>query len=410
MARSRSRQPLVIVGGVYRERCAKPSWDEIFGSGGRAASSLARMGASVALFAYADEMARGSMEARAALERFTFHPRPIERSISFDYLHGLDTPRISAMHEPLPPIKLRAPLVVRFGMLEGDAIVKAEKAVYDPQSATSPQSFAANGSESSVLAIVLNRSEAILLTGLANGSVPDLARALRKRERAQAVVIKMGALGAFVSEGSKTAQIPVYQSSQVWKIGSGDAFVAEFSHQWLIEGRSAIESADLASRATAFFCEKRAFATQAELDAYTPRPLKVSARFRKGYRPTVYLAGPFFTLADLWMIEQVRASLTAMGLSVFSPYHNIGHGSAHDVVLKDLDAIQKADLVFAVGDGLDSGTMYEIGYARSRDKPVIVYCESETEEAMKMMLGSGCILCEDFVSAIYRSVWVATAL
>ncbi len=410
MARSRSRQTLAIVGGVYRERCAKPSWDEIFGSGGRAASSLARMGVPIALHAYADEMARESMTARAALERFAFHPTQIERTISFDYLHGLDTPRISAVHESLEPIKLSAPRVVRFGMFEGDAIVRAEKAVYDPQSATSPRSFAANGSEASVLAIVLNRWEAIRLTGLASGSVANLARVLRARERAQAVVIKMGALGAFVSEGRKTAHIPLYQSSQVWKIGSGDTFVAEFSHRWLTEGRSAIESADLASRATAYFCEKRTFAAQAELDAYTPEPLKVSARFRKGYRPTVYLAGPFFTLANLWMIEQARASLTAMGLKVFSPYHDIGHGSADDVVSRDLDAINEVDLVFAVGDGLDSGTMYEIGYARSRDKPVIVYCENEPQEALKMIFGSGCTVCQDFVSAIYRSVWLAAAL
>jgi nucleoside 2-deoxyribosyltransferase len=344
------------------------------------------------------------------LERFIFHPTRIERSISFDYLHGLDTPRISAVEESIEPIKVSAPRIVRFGMFEGDAIVRAEKAVYDPQSATSPRSFAANGSEASVLAIVLNRWEALQLTGLSSGSVADLARALRTRERAQVVVIKMGALGAFVLEGRKTAQIPLYQSSQVWKIGSGDTFVAEFAHRWLVEGRSAVESADLASRATAYFCERRTFATQAELNAYGPVPLKVSARFRKGYKPGVYLAGPFFTLANLWIIRQARASLTAMGLAVFSPYHDIGHGSAGDVVLKDLDAIQKADLVFAVADGLDSGTMYEIGYARSRDKPVIVYCENETEEALKMMLGSACIVCNDFVTAIYRSVWVASAL
>jgi nucleoside 2-deoxyribosyltransferase len=95
---------------------------------------------------------------------------------------------------------------------------------------------------------------------------------------------------------------------------------------------------------------------------------------------------------------------------VFSPYHDVGHGSADDVVFKDLEAIKKADLVFAVGDGLDSGTVYEVGYARSQDKPVIVYCENETQESLKMMQGSGCTLCEDFVTAIYRSFWIAAAL
>jgi nucleoside 2-deoxyribosyltransferase len=110
------------------------------------------------------------------------------------------------------------------------------------------------------------------------------------------------------------------------------------------------------------------------------------------------------------MIEEARAALTNLGLKVFSPYHDIGHGSADDVVSKDLQAIQTADLVFAVADGLDSGTIYEIGYARSRDKPVIMYCENEAPEALKMMQGSGCLVCDDFVSAVYKSFWVAAAL
>jgi nucleoside 2-deoxyribosyltransferase len=67
-------------------------------------------------------------------------------------------------------------------------------------------------------------------------------------------------------------------------------------------------------------------------------------------------------------------------------------------------------MVFAVGDGLDSGTVYEIGYARSQGKPVIVYCENETEENLKMMKGSGCFLYSDFVTAIYQSFWTAAAL
>jgi nucleoside 2-deoxyribosyltransferase len=408
MARSKSRPTLAIVGGVYRERCARPHWDEVFGSGGRAAASLARMQIPLELHAYADGMTKESMTARAALERFSFRATDIEQGVIFDYLHGLDTPRIST-YETSPTIEVTASHVVRFGMLEGDAIIQAEKAVYDPQSAASPKFFAANGSKASALALVLNRSEAVRLTGLANASVPELARTLRAHET-QAVVIKMGALGAFVSEGRKTAQIPAYRSSRVWKIGSGDTFVAAFAHGWLIQGRTAFESADLASRATAYFCEKRTFANHEELAAYNPEPLKPSSRFLKGYRPSVYLAGPFFTLAELWMIEEARAALTTLGLKVFSPYHDIGHGSADDVVSKDLQAIQTADLVFAVADGLDSGTIYEIGYARSRDKPVIMYCENEAPEALKMMQGSGCMVCDDFVSAIYKSFWVAAAL
>jgi len=215
MVRAKRKPTLAVAGGVYRERCATPYWDEVFGSGGRAASSLAQANIPVELHAYSDAMTKESMTARAALEGFQFRPTDIEQSVTFDYLHGLDTPRISA-HEKAPAIEVSAAHVVRFGMLEGDVIVRAEKAVYDPQSVRCPEFFAANGSHATALALVLNRSEAINLTGLPNASVPELARALRARE-AQVVVIKMGAWGAFVSEGKKHEQIPAYLSSKVWR-------------------------------------------------------------------------------------------------------------------------------------------------------------------------------------------------
>lgn len=136
----------------------------------------------------------------------------------------------------------------------------------------------------------------------------------------------------------------------------------------------------------------------------------MSKAYLAGYRPLVYLAGPFFTLAQLWLVEQALADLKAMGLRVFSPYHEVGHGSADDVVQLDLEGIDKADLVFAIGDGLDSGTIYEVGYTCAKAKPVIFYCENETDENKKMMGGSGCTLCDDYATAIYQTLWTACAL
>jgi len=64
----------------------------------------------------------------------------------------------------------------------------------------------------------------------------------------------------------------------------------------------------------------------------------------------------------------------------------------------------------AVCDGMDPGTVFEVGYARAKDKPVVVYCENEVDERTKMMRGSGCIVSDDFVSAIYQALWVACEL
>lgn len=110
------------------------------------------------------------------------------------------------------------------------------------------------------------------------------------------------------------------------------------------------------------------------------------------------------------MVGQARRDLLAMGLDVFSPYHDVGIGSAEDVVEKDLEGIRKCDVLLAIGDGLDSGTIYEMGYARALNKPVIFYAENESVQDKKMIEGSNCYITDDYVSAIYHTVWEAIVL
>ncbi|MBN0523972.1 nucleoside 2-deoxyribosyltransferase, partial [Pseudomonas aeruginosa] len=87
--------------------------------------------------------------------------------------------------------------VLRFGMIDGTAVVNADFAVFDPQNADEPESFSANGSTAKHLALVLNRHEAnLLLPGSRGLSPQDITAALAKQENAEVVVIKMGPLGA----------------------------------------------------------------------------------------------------------------------------------------------------------------------------------------------------------------------
>jgi hypothetical protein len=248
------------------------------------------------------------------------------------------------------------------------------------------------------------------MTTLGDASAEELATAVLAQNAAQVVVMKRGPLGALVYDGVDFTMIPAYASDNVWKIGSGDVFVGHFAYRWLHEGRSAADSAIMASQATALYCETSAFPTTRSYESFAKPAITSSRRYLDGRRPTVYLAGPFFTLAQLWLIEQARTSLQGFGLTVFSPYHDVGYGSAGDVVEQDLEGIRKSDIVFAIGDGLDSGTIYEIGYARALDIPVIVYCENESVEDLKMMQGSACIVCADYVSAVYKTLWTAVAL
>ncbi|GLH22035.1 hypothetical protein BR1R3_47770 [Pseudomonas atacamensis] len=399
-----------IVGGTYFEQCMCPMWQELFGSGGRAATAIARLGGEAKLATYVDETSEAILRQRAALEGFTVEATTIEQSLHFRYTHGLANPSIRPAPKPALTLKVMDACVIRFGMLEGDSVVTANCAVYDPQNPTNPVPFHANGSKAQRLALVLNRSEAEALHGSADLNAATLARALAKSQSAEIVIIKMGPAGALLYFQDQIHHIPSYITSRVWKVGSGDVFVATFAWFWADLALDPVDAAEKASRATAYYCQTQGFVSEDELAVYRPVPAPLPKKSRTGRTPLVYLAGPFFSLAQLWLIEEARGQLLEMGLNVFSPVHDVGHGPAEDVVQKDLDAIHACDLMLAIGDGLDAGTIYEIGYARALKKPVVMYVENESEEDQKMMQGSDCILCDDFVTSIYRTVWKAAEL
>ncbi|EGH27966.1 nucleoside 2-deoxyribosyltransferase family protein [Pseudomonas syringae pv. japonica str. M301072] len=401
---------ITIVGGIYGEHCVRPAWDEVYGSAGRAATAIARFGGDVELQGFVDADQQYIMENRAALERFKFQPHVIATGLSFEYLHGLSRPAVIGALEQVEELKVAAPKVLRFGMIEATVVVDAEYAVYDPQSADAPQSFGANGSKASHLALVLNRNEAGFFIGDHSLSPESLAKAVADKQHAEVVIIKMGPLGALVYDKGNISRVSAHRTARVWKIGSGDTFAAHFALAWMEEGLSAHNAAVRASKATAYYCDTQGHPSARLLAGYAAVPLEPSERYRNGFRPKVYLAGPFFTLAQLWMVTEARNALTDLGLRVFSPYHDVGLGSADDVVQKDLQAIHDCDLVFAIGDGLDSGTIYEIGYARALDKPVVVYVENESAQDRKMMEGSHCRISDDYVSAIYQVIWEACTL
>ncbi|MHA3886786.1 PfkB family carbohydrate kinase [Stutzerimonas degradans] len=403
---------ITIAGGIYRERCMRPAWDDIYGSAGRAATAIARFGGQAELHAYVDGDTQVVMEARAAAEGFAFNPTVSPQAgVTFEYIHGLATPDIRRGVHASSQLQVTAEKVLRFGMIDGTAVVNAEYAVFDPQNAEGPESFSANGSTAKHLALVLNRHEANLLLPDSNGLPPEeIAAALATQERAEVVVIKMGPLGALVYDNGIISRVPAYRTERVWKIGSGDTFAAHFALAWLDNGLSAHEAASTASIATAFYCETQGFPDKTLFDRFKPKALQPSERYRNGYAPKVYLAGPFFTLAELWMVGQARRDLIDMGLNVFSPYHDVGLGTAEDVVEKDLEGVRDCDVLFAIGDGLDSGTIYEIGYARALNKPVVFYAENESAQDKKMMEGSACRITDDYVSAVYQMVWEAVEL
>lgn len=403
---------IAVVGGVYEERCLRPDWYEVYGSAGRACSAIVAFDdkVTVALHCYADPRILEALTARSALERTQLHVTAIANTMRFVYVHGLDRPQIENATTGQPTLTAKATNVLRFGMLEGDAVVDGGNVVYDPQTAVSPAVFHANGSRADRLAVVLNENEARSMTGLYDADVDELMVAVRDLNGAEIVVVKRGPLGAVVFDGAKRNLVPALHTKTVWKIGSGDIFCAHFALNWAVHGRDPVASALAASRATASYCETGGFPNVKLLQSLDATPVIPSDQFLTGRVPRVYLAAPFFTLSQLWIVEQTRMQLKHFGLEVFSPYHDVGLGPAEKVVEADLQGLRDVDFVFAIADGLDAGTLIEIGYALARSMPVVVYVENESEEDLKMMAGSGCILCTDYVSAIYRALWTAISI
>lgn len=392
---------LTVVGGLYGEHCSFPSgWSHVFGSGGRAAVAVLGHVDAVTLQAYASEKFAEMFQKETQPGDVDVLTETVPQEVEFSYQHSLSTPVITpAPHtiDQFDPIIVSAECVLRFGMLEGSGKVSARRCVYDPQSAFSPEPFERNGSRSDHLCIVANRRE---VTSLGRRSDPREAAKMLLAEGADCVVVKSGVHGADVVTAEGCEHIAPYQSDNVWSLGSGDVFSAVFAARWAVHGDSPSDAATLASAAVASYADTRAL----------PSPLAHELRNgispRAAMRPgDVYLAGPFFNIGQLHVVEEARRLLRDFGLKVFSPFHDVGLGPAEEVAPKDLESLEAADVVFAIIDGLDSGTIFEVGYARALGTHVYALAQTVEEGDLKMIVGSGCHVYSDLVTALHHLAW-----
>jgi nucleoside 2-deoxyribosyltransferase len=401
-----------VVGGFYQERCRLPdNSDETWGSGGRAAAIIAGFGFEVTLHTALSKESASLLASLAHTFGFKTVTTEVATTQQFHYDHGLSSPLFWPPTPPQKiPIKVTAPNVLVFGMLEGEPEVQAERIIYDPQNPLAPQPLLSHGVASRI-AYVLNGTEARKLSRL--NDPYEAAKAIATAFKAEVVVIKLGPKGALVFEAGQYSEIPAYWTQRVWPIGSGDVFAATFAANWAEEGMTAREAAGRASRAAALYGNDRVLPISAEAIAESVKFEFDALHVRESNLGEgnfhVYLAGPFFSIAQRWLVEEARLALSGFGLRVFSPLHDVGIGHARDVAPKDVDAIRKSRVMLALLDGLDSGTIFEVGYARSLEKPVIGLAEATPEEPLKMLTGTDCDIVNDFVTAIYRVVWAALA-
>lgn len=396
---------LNIIGGSYFENCKEPYTRNFYGSGVRGAAALGNKGVDITFYSCISEGCKLTAEYSSKLFDYKSKYTLVPKTIEFDYYHPLSKPEIINYDSDIDAVELLIDIkgdFLYYGFLEGHATFNGNQVVYDPQNHLS---FKSTGSTAKHLAIILNRNEAQIFTNYETDDLKIMGLKLLESENAEVVVIKNGTHGAMVFHENRIYNIPVFQTTSVWPIGSGDVFSAVFAWEWIIEKKSPYESALLASKYTAFYCQTNILPVVDPGDKLKPVEIRKSPS-------NIYLAGPFFNLPQRWMINEIRNKLLDFGNNVFSPLHEVGIISENEIqsksisiAKKDLEGLEKSDVLLAVLFDMDAGTIFEIGYAIARGIRVVILVENIREIDLTMFIGTGCEITDDFATAVYKASW-----
>jgi hypothetical protein len=378
-----------VVGGLYKELCTIPQWSATFGSGGRAAAVISGFCEKVVLHTYTEEFCNEGIVFLTHLNvEVVATLRP--SNIVFAYFHPLSRPFIQPnvdKFEQLKPINVSGDAVLRFGFIEGDSIVTADRAVYDPQTWRNVKSFSANGSVAKELAIVLNELELKSATKI--DDLDAAAAHLLEHQGASIIVAKGGIRGATVFErGAKPVHIPCYRSSRIFKIGTGDIFSAMFSYYWAEEKLPVSHAADLASRSVAAYCSN-----------YGQLPFEKTAHLHQvawNFRApgVVKLEGAVNTIGQRYTMEEARFALRELGVEVLCPA--LGDYS---------ELLPTATLILA--DGFESTLKNFLEDALKSGKPIVILCEGlSIKDSLKN--NEHITFVDDFSSSLYSVACAAS--
>ena len=401
---------MTIVGGTYLEESVYDNWKELYGSGWRATKFLSHFVEKIKFCTYIDKNYLSVLEYDPLVSNGSVELdlKEINKTLSFKYFNTLSSPKINPSLIDLNNTKneifnVSDDVVLRFGFLEGDVKVNSKKVVYDPQSSHSPKLYFDNGSIADELLMVLNLNEAKLLSGKNN--IEDMQDSLLVKTTV-AVVVKLGPLGGAIISHEGIKYYSAYRTDNVFSIGTGDIFATMLCYYWAIKNETIEKSVENASKAVSVYSSSKCLYIE---DNFLDNKFNNLPTYNniKNKEKNIYIAGPFFNMQQRWLIEEIRNNLMGYNIEIFSPFHNIGRGLASEVVHRDIEGINQSKVMLAALDGLDSGTIFEIGYARAKNIPVVIYVENESEEDLKMMEGTGCDIESNYTTAIYKTIWYA---
>ncbi len=400
---------MIILGGTYIEKCFEPQWSEIYGSGLRAVQLISEFDNTqkIEYITCGDASIQQHLKGVSLIyENIGYKIIDFFTAISFTYDYPLRVPfinpRLDLYSQKDRELKAEGDNILIYGMLEATFNVNADKVVYDPQSPINPQLFSSTSSTCNNLVTIINYAEACQMSN--KKELNEIKEFFFIKENVHALIVKMGAKGAYLfeSKNDEGTNIPVFKTEKTWTIGTGDIFSAFFAYNWF-KGTNLFDSAILASKAVAIYSKSKSLLISDSIKNFNFEPLYIDNKKSK----KIYLAGPFFKFTERWLVNEIYLNLKDFGLDVFSPYHDVGPGNAELVVNKDIEGLDECEVIFAIIDGLDSGTLFEVGYAIAKNKTVIAYVQNETEESLKMLEGTKCVIEDDLSTAIYKTYWYA---
>jgi nucleoside 2-deoxyribosyltransferase len=392
---------MIVSGGTYRERLLVGGGSaDLGGSGLRAALAVP----SVTQLITATEPELAPM-LKGVGRTFSLDIDNVgrDKTVGFTYFAPFVEPTVHGSSARLGgPIHLVAEAALAFGMVEhGDRTIEVESLVYDPQSATDRAADVMTNASFERAVLCANVLE---IESMGSGdTLEEIAQSIRRSLGLSAVVVKAGARGCLVVEDAGSQWIGAVPSSTVRKLGSGDVFSAVFAHAWTT-GSGTVDSARTASFATSWWVSHQADQIPASVLQREYWGSAGEELDNAGQVPRIYLAGPFFTVAEVWLIEQCRAFLRHAGASVFSPLHDVGLGG-DEVASQDLEGLEGADAVFAILDGWDPGTLFEVGWANRKGIPIVGVASQLDPIRTTMLSGTGSELHKDFTTGMYRAIW-----
>lgn len=392
---------MIVSGGAYHERVLGTGHvTELGGSALRAAAALP---STTSLVVAADTSQAESLAGVGATLSFQVELTERGRPVEFAYLAEFVEPTLRGRDASYPtPMHVSGDAVLAFGMVEtGERTIDAKTLVYDPQSVDDPAASVLASATFDRAALCANALE---IRAFGEGaSLPDAAADALRRLGVDVVVVKAGALGCLVTTRESQEWIGAVPTGEVRKLGSGDVFSGSFAHAWA-SGADPVDAARIASHATSWWVEHELnrIPDQVLTPAYSAG--RRAHEVETGRRPRIYLAGPFFTVAELWLVQQCRVFLEQAGAEVFSPFDEVGKGGI-EVAEKDLAGLADVDAVFAILDGWDPGTLFEAGWAKHASIPTVGAATNLDPLHTTMLAGTGAELYTNFTTAMYRTIW-----